>query len=94
MDKRTLRKLHRFIAPIIFIPLFATGFTGISYRVAKSWFGASDKLGYLLMYIHQGTFLGKELRVLYVLLNGLGLIAMLISGIVMTGIFRNKPIQN
>lgn len=90
MNSKKLRQLHRKIAPIIFLPLFLTAFTGISYRVARSWFGASDKIGDALMFIHQGTFLGKELRVFYVILNGLGLVAMLFSGIMMTGIFRSR----
>ena len=94
VNKRVLRKWHRFLAPIIFLPLFATALTGVSYRVARSWFGASDQVGEFLMYIHQGTFLGKELRVFYVLLNGLAVIAMLATGISMTGIFRGKRIQD
>lgn len=90
MKSKDLRQLHRKIAPIVFLPLFITAFTGVSYRVARSWFGASDKIGEVLMLIHQGTFLGKELRVFYVILNGLGLVAMLFSGIMMTGIFRSR----
>jgi len=75
MNSKKFRQLHRKIAPIVFLPLFATAFTGIAYLVARSWFGASDKIGEALMFIHQGTFLGKEFRVFYVLLNGLGLVA-------------------
>jgi uncharacterized iron-regulated membrane protein len=90
MNSKKLRQLHRKIAPIVFIPLFLSAFTGIAYRVARSWFGASDEIGEALMFIHQGTFLGKELRVFYVILNGLGLVAMLVSGIIMTGIFRPR----
>jgi hypothetical protein len=88
MGQRNLRKLHRTIAPIIFLPLFITALTGVGYRVANSWFSAPDEVGEFLMYIHQGTFLGKDLRVFYVLLNALGVIAMLGTGILMTGLFR------
>ena len=94
MNKRNLRKWHRLLAPIVFLPLFATAFTGVAYRVARTWFGAPDEVGELLLYVHQGTFLGKDLRVFYVLLNGLGMIAMLVSGIAMTGIFRSKRTQD
>jgi uncharacterized iron-regulated membrane protein len=90
MNNQTLRKLHRKIAPIVFLPLFVTALTGITYRVARSWLGASDKIGDMIMFIHQGTYLGKELRVFYVILNGLGLIAMVVSGIIMSGIFSNR----
>lgn len=82
------RKLHRVLGPLLALPIFVTSLTGVWYRVSKSWFGGSEKLGNFLMYIHQGTFLGDDLRVFYVLLNGLGVISMLASGMIMTGIFR------
>ncbi|WP_330204555.1 hypothetical protein [Cyanobacterium sp. Dongsha4] len=95
MDSRDFRKLHRKIAPIVFLPLFVTAFTGVLYRVARSWFGVSDEIGEMIMFIHQGTFLGKDLRVFYVILNGLGLIGMVVSGIVMSGIFfRRRKISD
>lgn len=90
MDSRDFRKLHRKIAPIVFLPLFVTAFTGVLYRVARSWFGVSDEIGEMIMFIHQGSYLGKDLRVFYVILNGLGLIAMVVSGIVMSGIFFRR----
>jgi len=93
MDTKTLRKLHRKFAPIVFLPVFLTAFTGVFYRVARSWFGASEELGDFIMFIHQGEFLGKDLRVFYVLLNGLGLIAMVATGIILTGIFRSKKVK-
>ncbi|WP_204106722.1 MULTISPECIES: hypothetical protein [Spirulina sp. CCY15215] len=40
MDQRDLRKWHRLIAPIIFLPLFVTAATGVIW-VARSWFGVS-----------------------------------------------------
>ncbi|MGB7443050.1 MAG: peptidase [Coleofasciculaceae cyanobacterium] len=94
MEKRSLRKLHRQLAPILFIPFFLTATTGIIYRIGNSWFGMPAKYAKLMMYIHQGTFVGDQLKPIYVLLNGLGLIAMLVSGIVMSGIFsRSKRPQ-
>jgi hypothetical protein len=90
VNSRNLRKLHRLIAPIIFLPLFLTAATGVIYRVGRTWFGASSEFGEIMMYIHQGTFLGSQLRVFYVLLNGLGVIAMLFTGIYLTTLFRRK----
>lgn len=87
MNVKNLRKLHRKIAPFVFLPLFVTALTGVSYRVARSWFGVSEEVGDMIMFIHQGTFLGKDLRVFYVILNGLGLLGMVVSGIVMSSIF-------
>lgn len=90
MRQRNLRKFHRTLAPIIFLPLFLTALTGVAYRVANSWFRAPEEVGEFLMYIHQGTFLGRDLRVFYVLLNALGVSAMLVTGIFMTGLFRRN----
>ena len=33
------RKLHRKIAPILFLPLLLSALTGISYRIGRSWRG-------------------------------------------------------
>ncbi len=35
------RKLHRFIAPILLLPILLTTITGVAYRVGRSWFGMS-----------------------------------------------------
>ena len=93
MDIRNIRQLHRKIAPIIFLPLLLTALTGVSYRIGKSWFGLSEEFGDAMMFIHQGTWLGPQLRPFYVLLNALGAIGMIITGIIMSGLFfgRSKP---
>jgi len=93
MNTKSLRKLHRTLAPILFIPFFLTAFTGVAYRLGESWFGLSDNTIEWMMYIHQGSYLGPQLRSVYVLLNGLGLVGMLVSGIMMTSIFmrRSRP---
>lgn len=90
MDSRKIRKWHRRLAPIIFLPLLLTVTTGVVYRVANSWFDAPEEVGTILLYLHQGTFLGYELRVVYVILNGLGAIAMLFTGIYMTYLFSSR----
>jgi hypothetical protein len=84
------RKLHRFIAPILLIPILLTTVTGVAYRVGKSWFGMSKDIGEIFLNIHQGSFLGPQLRTFYVLLDGLGLIGLLVTGIFMMGIFGKK----
>jgi hypothetical protein len=77
------------VAPLLFVPLFLTALTGIGYQISGS-FGAADAVGDFMMYIHQGKFLGDRIGVFYVLLNGLAVITMLFSGIVMTGIFQRR----
>jgi DMSO/TMAO reductase YedYZ heme-binding membrane subunit len=83
MNFRIFRKLHTTIAPIVLLPLLVTIFTGVTYRLGKSWFGLSRDQVHFLMVIHEGEYLGHTLEPLYVLLNGLGLLWMLVTGSMM-----------
>ncbi|NBD18409.1 MAG: hypothetical protein GVY04_20435 [Cyanobacteria bacterium] len=89
MKMQSLRKLHRRVAPILFLPLLLSASTGVLFRVARSWFGASKETGEIIMYFHQGSFFGHELKVFYVILNGLGVLVMLSTGIMMTGLWKS-----
>jgi hypothetical protein len=71
------RRLHRIMAAIAMLPLLVTVFTGVIYRLAKSWFGLSRDQVHLLMSIHEGEYFGQTLEPIYVLLNGIGLLWML-----------------
>ncbi|MBP5972071.1 PepSY domain-containing protein [Brasilonema sp. CT11] len=93
-SKPDFRVVHRVIAPIIFLPLAVTAVTGILFRVGKNWFGMSGEQAALFLRIHQGSYLGSFFRPFYVLLLGLGLLAMLVTGINMTGIFRKRRVSN
>ncbi len=84
------RKLHRKTALIIFLPLLISALTGIFYRLGKSWFGMSNQLGNIFMIIHQGEYLGTPLVPIYVLLVGLGLLGMIVTGLSMSGIFSQN----
>jgi len=77
---QVFRKWHSTIAPIVLLPLFVTVSTGVSYRLAKDWFGLSRDQVHFLMSIHEGEYLGHALSPVYVLLNALGLFWMLITG--------------
>lgn len=90
MQNLQLRKFHRKIAPIVFIPLFLTAFTGMTYRLVRSWLGISEDKAEILISIHQGEFLGKPLAPIYVLLVGLGLIAMIVTGLTMVRLAQQK----
>ncbi len=81
MNLRSLQKLHRQIAPVIFLPLLLTAATGFGYRVGRSWFGLSDGFGGRMMSLHEGRFLGAPLVPVYVLLVGLGLLGAIATGI-------------
>jgi hypothetical protein len=80
MNLAKIRKLHKASAPIVLLPLFITVLTGVTYRLGKSWFGLSRDQVHFLMVIHEGEYLGKFLEPVYVLLNGIGLVWMLITG--------------
>ncbi|MCJ8280836.1 MAG: PepSY domain-containing protein [Rivularia sp. ALOHA_DT_140] len=80
MKKQLLRKFHLTIAPIVLLPLLITVFTGVTYRISKDWFGLSRDQVHFLMVLHEGEYFGKTLEPVYVLLNGLGLLWMLITG--------------
>jgi DMSO/TMAO reductase YedYZ heme-binding membrane subunit len=83
MDTRQFRKLHQTVAPIVLLPLLITVTTGVVYRLGKSWFGLSKEQAHVLMVIHEAEYLGHTLEPFYVLLNGLGLLWMLITGGIM-----------
>ena len=80
MKKQQLRKLHLTIAPIVILPLLITVSTGVIYRISKDWFGLSRDQVHFLMVLHEGEYFGKTLEPVYVLLNGLGLLWMLVTG--------------
>jgi len=78
--RQLVRKWHSTLAPVVLLPLFVTVTTGVTYRLSKDWFGLSRDQVHFLMTIHEGEYLGQTLEPFYVLLNGLGLLWMLITG--------------
>ncbi|MBJ7901293.1 MAG: PepSY domain-containing protein [Cyanobacteria bacterium RI_101] len=85
-----LRSVHGLFALIFFLPLFISAVTGVMFRISRAWLGLSEEQAEIFMEIHQGSYLGSSLRVVYVLLIGLGLLGILITGIQMTGIFPKR----
>lgn len=87
MANANFRKLHRQVAPIIFIPLLLTALSGVAYRLGEDWFGIEGDAGEIFMMIHQGSYLGKELKPIYALLLALGTIGLIVTGLSMTKLF-------
>jgi hypothetical protein len=85
---RAFRKYHRMLALIVILPLVLTVITGMIYPIVADWFHA-DELGELLLKVHTMEIIGLEDY--YPILNGLGLIAMIVTGITMTSLFRRRP---
>lgn len=88
----TARKIHHLIAPIAALPLIVSGITGIAYRLGRAWFGLDKEQAAIFLTIHQGTYLGETLRPVYILLIGLGAIAILLSGIQLVPAVRQRLI--
>jgi len=76
------RELHRTLAPWVLLPLLVTMTSGVTYRLARDWFGCSRDQVHWLMALHEGEWLGDRLEPLVVLLNALGLLWMLTTGAV------------
>jgi hypothetical protein len=58
MDIRQFRTLHRKAAPLVLLPLTVTVFTGVFYRLGKSWLGLNrDQLHFLM----KGNIWGQPL---------------------------------
>ncbi|PHX87243.1 MAG: peptidase [Synechococcus sp. Baikal-G1] len=75
-----VRRLHGAVAPLVLAPLLLTVCSGMTYRLLKDWAGLGRDQLHVLMVLHEGEWLGKALEPFYVLLNGLGLLWMLITG--------------
>jgi hypothetical protein len=89
--KRSFRKYHRFIAPILFVPLGLTVLTGMAATMVGEWslnFGLSRQL---LLGLHTGEIF--HLQAIYPMLNGIGLIGLLVTGISMSGLFSRKKVK-
>lgn len=89
--KRNFRKYHRFIAPILFLPLALTVLTGMAATMVGEWslnFGLPRQL---LLRLHTGEIF--HLEAIYPMLNGIGLIGLLVTGISMTGLFNRKKVK-
>jgi hypothetical protein len=87
--KRLFRKYHRLLASIIFLPLILTTITGMATTMTAEWRWNLGVSRSFILAIHTGEFF--HLQAIYPMLNGLGTIGLLITGITMTGVFSYKP---
>jgi uncharacterized membrane protein len=90
---RAFRKYHRTIALIISLPLIATVLTGMLVTVVSEWSFINTGIpSRVLLQIHTGEIF--HLQAIYPILNGIGLIGLLVTGLSMSGIFRSKNKQH
>lgn len=84
---RTFRKYHRLIAIAVCLPLFLTVLSGIGISIFDEWFH-QDKISNFLLRVHTLDIFGLE--GIYPVLNGLGLLGLLITGLTMTNLFKKR----
>ncbi len=86
--KRAFRKYHRTIGIMICLPLILTVLTGMLTTIIKEWPINTGLSSNLVLKIHTGEIL--HLEAIYPILNGLGLIGLLVTGMSMSGLFDPK----
>jgi hypothetical protein len=85
--KNIFRKYHRLLAPIFCLPLFFTALTGISITIADRWFHQEAWVAFLIA-MHK--FQIFKLDAILPIVNGLGLIGLVATGLSMTGLFSKR----
>jgi len=90
---RLFRKFHRFLGIIVFLPVTLTVLTGMAATMLEEWtFLNIDVSRSLILSIHTGEIF--KLQAFYPILNGIGIIGLLVTGISMTGLFgRRSPVK-
>ncbi|MGA1264366.1 MAG: PepSY domain-containing protein [Prochlorothrix sp.] len=85
-----LRKVHRFFVPVIALPLLVTVLTGMGFQVAMLS-GQGSEFQWLLS-VHRGQFGPVNLELIYPFLNGISMIVLIVTGVLMWfGWPRRKP---
>ncbi|MBW4442723.1 MAG: peptidase [Plectolyngbya sp. WJT66-NPBG17] len=92
--KRAFRKYHRWLSLIVALPLLLTVITGMATTIEREWkldLGVSSRI---LLKIHTGEIF--HLEAIYPILDGLGLLGLLVTGLSMSGMFgrRRREAQN
>ncbi|MGQ9838078.1 MAG: PepSY-associated TM helix domain-containing protein [Cyanobacteriota bacterium] len=78
LNKMTTRKIHRMLAPLLFLPLVVTVLTGSLYQIAL----LNQTFDYYwLIQIHKGQWGPLNLQAIYPFLNGMGLLVMAATGL-------------
>ncbi|MBC1239775.1 peptidase [Nostoc sp. 2RC] len=90
--KRSFRKYHRLLGIIVSLPLVLTVLTGMLTTFVREW---SLNLGVpasFLLSIHTGEIF--HLEGIYPILNGLGCLGLLVTGLSMSGLLGRKTRPN
>ncbi len=77
--QKPLRQFHKFLAPIMVLPLLLTLTTGAIYQIFDIA-GQEDTVKWLLA-LHKGHFGSLRLEAIYPFFNALGLLLLAVTGI-------------
>ena len=86
------RRLHSRLALVALLPLLITAVSGLLFRLLDTWTSLPLASFRWLMVLHQGGWLGPQLKPVYVLLVGLGLVGLLLTGLQMVAGRRATPV--
>ncbi|HIK41411.1 peptidase [Thermoleptolyngbya oregonensis NK1-22] len=87
--KRAFRKYHRLLAIALCLPLGLTVLSGIAVTLVAEWgLGGGLISRSFLLSLHTGEIF--HLEAIYPLLDGVGLVGLLATGLSMTGLFHKK----
>ncbi|MEL6131568.1 MAG: PepSY domain-containing protein [Cyanobacteria bacterium J06628_4] len=81
MKAQKIRQLHRTLVPFMVLPLLLTLTTGTAFQFAVAAGRAQDFIW--LLDLHRGKFGTVNLEFVYPILNALGLLTLLITGLLM-----------
>lgn len=88
INRARLRQLHTALVPFMVLPLLLTLTTGVLFQLAVASDRTNDFLW--LLDLHRGTFGSVNLDFIYPILNALGLLTLLITGLLMWLQFPNR----
>lgn len=81
MNALRIRQLHRALVPFMVLPLLLTLTTGTAFQFAVAADRAQDFIW--LLELHRGKFGTFNLEFVYPILNAVGLLTLLITGLLM-----------
>ncbi|MBD2067649.1 peptidase [Leptolyngbya sp. FACHB-671] len=85
------RRYHRQLAIVMCLPLALTIISGMAYPIFSEWLSLNSVAGFLVQ-VHSGRIFG--LQGIYPLLNGLGLAGLLVTGMSMTSLSRQRSMKD
>ena len=91
INQARFRQLHRALVPFVAFPLLLTLTTGMGFQLAVAGGRANDFLW--LLELHRGKFGSINLELIYPILNALGLLTLVVTGLMMWLQTRNRKLK-